>query len=138
MFYTLGFLRYKNHVLLIRKNKPDWQRGFLNGLGGRIEDSETIEESFIREVQEEAGIQLDFNEIERAGTLRGPEWFVYLFRGETIKIYDAITNSTEGRVLIKSISELDAWKTEALPNLGWIIPCIFYKEKIIADYTYVA
>src|SRR5690606_7863558 len=28
------------HVCLIRKQKPDWQKGLLNGVGGKIEDSD--------------------------------------------------------------------------------------------------
>jgi len=37
--YCLGFAFYRSRrkVVLIRKTKPDWQRGKLNGVGGKIE-----------------------------------------------------------------------------------------------------
>ena len=37
--YVLGFAFSKSGqmVLLIWKNKPEWQRGKMNGIGGKIE-----------------------------------------------------------------------------------------------------
>ena len=41
--YVLGFLFRDNctSVVLIRKDKPRWQAGLLNGVGGKINDGET-------------------------------------------------------------------------------------------------
>lgn len=43
--YVAGFLfgpmPRHNYVALIRKNKPDWQKGKLNGIGGKVEAGET-------------------------------------------------------------------------------------------------
>ena len=44
------------HVLLLRKAKPKWQEGFLNGVGGKIEVGETIAGAMAREFREETGI----------------------------------------------------------------------------------
>lgn len=41
--YVLGFAFYQDTVLLINKERPDWQAGRLNGVGGKIE---AIDESF--------------------------------------------------------------------------------------------
>ena len=56
--YVLGFLfsQHPTRVVLIRKNKPDWQRGLLNGVGGKVEDGETAHDAMIREFEEEAGV----------------------------------------------------------------------------------
>ena len=37
--YVVGFAfnKEKTKVLLIKKTKPDWQAGQLNGIGGKIE-----------------------------------------------------------------------------------------------------
>jgi hypothetical protein len=43
-------------VLLIRKAKPDWMKGKLNGVGGKIEQGESVYEAQAREVLEETGI----------------------------------------------------------------------------------
>ena len=38
-YYVLGFLFSPDckRVALIIKNRPDWQAGFLNGIGGKID-----------------------------------------------------------------------------------------------------
>lgn len=54
--YCLGFLfNDSNEVLLVRKNKPDWQKGLLNGVGGKIEENESPSSAMIREFKEEVG-----------------------------------------------------------------------------------
>jgi len=52
---VVGFAFYHiDCVYLIRKKRPIWQAGCLNGIGGHVEDGETAEEAMIREFQEEA------------------------------------------------------------------------------------
>jgi 8-oxo-dGTP diphosphatase len=57
--YVLGFLFHgaplARRVALIRKAKPDFQRGKLNGIGGKIEPGESAYEAQIREFKEETG-----------------------------------------------------------------------------------
>lgn len=43
-------------VVLIRKTKPKWQVGKLNGVGGKIEDGESEIASMVREFHEETGV----------------------------------------------------------------------------------
>ncbi len=45
-------------VLLVRKNRPEWQRGYLNGIGGKIEEDESPEAAMERECHEETGLAL--------------------------------------------------------------------------------
>lgn len=67
--YVAGFLfRQKGNgifqcegiieVALIRKIKPEWQNGLLNGIGGKIEPGEYPLGAMIREFQEEAGLYI--------------------------------------------------------------------------------
>lgn len=53
--YTLGFLFSfdKQKVALIRKERPNWQKGKFNGIGGHTEQGETAEECIEREFGEE-------------------------------------------------------------------------------------
>ena len=59
--YVLGFMfsRDLERVLLIRKNRPAFQAGKFNGIGGKIEGTvkplETPLQAMVREFEEEAG-----------------------------------------------------------------------------------
>ncbi len=58
--YTLCFCIHDQHVLLLkRKKKPN--AGLWNGLGGKIEAGEHHQHCVIREIQEEAAIDLQRN-----------------------------------------------------------------------------
>jgi 8-oxo-dGTP diphosphatase len=56
--YVLGFMFDEKFekVLLVRKQKPAWQKGLLNGPGGKIENPETAIGAMVREFKEETGI----------------------------------------------------------------------------------
>lgn len=59
--YVAGFLFSPDfeNVVLIEKNKPAWQKGKYNGIGGKIEEGETPGEAMRREFEEEAGLSID-------------------------------------------------------------------------------
>ena len=46
------------NVILIKKNRPDWQIGKLNGIGGKVEPDETAEDAIVRECFEESDLML--------------------------------------------------------------------------------
>lgn len=57
-------------VLLVLKDRPDWQKGRYNLLGGKVEPDETANFAAVRELHEESGL----NPIEHAsysGTISG-------------------------------------------------------------------
>jgi 8-oxo-dGTP diphosphatase len=55
--YVLAFIfDTNNNIWLIEKQKPSWQKGKLNGIGGKIEEGETEDEAMYRELEEEAGV----------------------------------------------------------------------------------
>lgn len=54
---TFAFTESGSHVLLIRKARPDWQKGYLNGIGGKFEPSDrSMIDCTIREFREETGL----------------------------------------------------------------------------------
>ncbi len=58
--YVCGFLfdGPKKCVALIQKNRPDWQKGLLNGLGGKVKEGESSVAAMQREFLEEAGVDV--------------------------------------------------------------------------------
>jgi 8-oxo-dGTP diphosphatase len=56
--YVVGFMFDESmmNVALIRKQKPQWQAGLLNGIGGKVEENELPSKAMVREFNEEAGL----------------------------------------------------------------------------------
>src|SRR6187551_1822550 len=79
--YACGFLFSPDRarVLLIRKRRPAWQAGKLNGVGGKIEPSDDSPlAAMTREFREEAGITIEnWQEIL---TLTAPDWHTHFYR----------------------------------------------------------
>lgn len=56
----------RSRVWLVRKNRPAWQAGRLNGIGGKIEPGETPHAAMVREFEEEAGLRVErWDEVAR-------------------------------------------------------------------------
>jgi 8-oxo-dGTP diphosphatase len=58
--YVLGFAfsRDGSHVVLIQKDRPEWQKGKYNGIGGKIEHNEVPSHAMWREFSEETGVNI--------------------------------------------------------------------------------
>ena len=60
--FVVGFAfdSKSEQILLITKNRPEWQKGCLNGIGGKIEIRETPSTAMKRESMEETGLNLNW------------------------------------------------------------------------------
>lgn len=58
--FVVGFAfnLIKSKILLVEKRRPEWQKGLLNGVGGKIERGESPLEAMNRETLEETGLVL--------------------------------------------------------------------------------
>lgn len=76
--YVAGFMfnDTKDIVLLIKKIKPEWQKGKLNAIGGKIEIeiNETPIQAMVREFKEETGIKTLEEDWSLFCTLVNIEW----------------------------------------------------------------
>lgn len=123
--YVCGFYfdHYHKRVVLIWKNKPKWQEGHLNGVGGKIESGETPSFAMRREFKEETGI--NHESWYDLVTLEGKDWRVYFFYavGEINEFEYASTQETEEVAKI-DVDSLDDFKH--ISNLRWLIPLALY------------
>lgn len=130
--YVVGFMfdSCGAAVLLIRKNRPTWQAGKLNGIGGRVEDGETPGEAMRREFLEETGV--DHGEWQRFCTLRDDRgWLVHFYAasGDVLKA----KSLTDEKLICCGLPALH--QAEVLPNLRWLIPmALSMKHETISHF----
>jgi 8-oxo-dGTP diphosphatase len=131
--YVVGFLFSEecDRVALVRKNRPEWQAGKLNGIGGKIEANETPDEAMVREFEEETGMMVP--KWEEFCTLEGDNSLVYCFKaiGDVTQVR---TVETE-RIEVHSVERLLNFNySEALPNLRWLIPMAMEQNMTASVY----
>ncbi|KXJ98477.1 MAG: hypothetical protein UZ19_OD1000681 [Parcubacteria bacterium OLB19] len=84
---TLALIIRNNQILLGYKKKGEIGQETLNGPGGKKEDNESLEKCLVRETQEEVGITLDIDRLEKVGIItffnaETPDFEVHIFRTE--------------------------------------------------------
>lgn len=132
--YVLGFLFSpdKKHVALIRKNKPDWQKGKLNGIGGKIEPSDASPlVAMVREFEEETGM-----------FAKGWQHYAMLgnenARVEVFRLFAlnevSLESTTDEIVSWHPINKLE--KLACIPNLRWLIPLAFDDRTLRTEATF--
>lgn len=122
--YSCGFLvdQSRESVLLIRKNKPEKQKGRLNGVGGKVEDGETFRMAMEREFQEEAGMHV--TSWKETVLLIGEHYEVQFFWA--VGDLSKAVSMTEEKLEIHRVDSL-VNNRDVLTNLKWIIPVMFDK-----------
>jgi len=116
--YVVGFLFSSDYkrVVLINKNRPEFQKGLYNGVGGRIEEDELPIDAMIREFYEETDVLIE-NWKEYA--ILDGDCVVHVFAAYSEK-YSEVTTKTDERVEILYTFEVPSLKI--MPNLRWLIP----------------
>jgi 8-oxo-dGTP diphosphatase len=122
--YTLGFLFNKNlsKVLLIHKLSPEWQKGKVNGLGGKFEQGEKNTECISREVKEETGLITKDSDWRKIGELHSSKF--------DVDVMAAIYEESEKDAQSIEKEQIEWFYVDKLPknimsNLSWLIPiCI--------------
>lgn len=128
--YVCGFMFSpdRSRVLLIRKRRPAWQVGKLNGVGGKVEAGEAPYQAMRREFREEA--DLDVADWQHALTLTGPDWTADFFRA--FGDIEAARPLTDELLERRSVRLLPA---DVIPNLSWIVPLMLDDELIAGRYA---
>lgn len=135
--YVVGFMfsASKNYVVLIKKNRPAWQKGFLNGVGGKIEPGESPESAMVREFYEETGVntvKTDWNEF---AVMEGDHAKIHVFK--------AISNDacamadTKTDEIVDVFNVWDVPNLKIVPNLKWLVPMAAYDKVLKAEVKFV-
>lgn len=134
-YYVVGFLFSldctckKNcaRVALIRKNRPSWQSGLWNGIGGKIEPNETSLEAMRREFREEAG--LDIADWKLFLVSDGPKEVIHFYVAQvdqkTLRTVQTTTDEEVGVFHIDTACDTGTREFKAVPNLKWELHMAF-------------
>lgn len=141
--YVVGFAfnADRSKVVLIRKNRPQWQAGKLNGPGGKFIEGETPEQCMCREFIEETGVQTLESDWHYFTKIIGRDGDVYFFRMFDDKVLKAVSHTDEEVVILDVKYDLIA--QHSLSNLVWLIgialddnqPIFFVEANYNQDFT---
>ena len=114
-----GFLFDSNEqfVVLVKKNRPKWQKGKWNGVGGHIEENEEPRTAMRREFREETGLNVNEERWSKFVEMYSPTWVVHFYYAfdESMKV----RVNTDEDIRIFRIHDLPE---NTIPNLRWLIP----------------
>jgi 8-oxo-dGTP diphosphatase len=117
--YVVGFLFDPElyWVVLIKKNRPGWQAGKLNGVGGHVEEGEDPLTAMQREFREETGVDIpDWRRFCRLDFVNG----VLDCYFSVSEKYKNVTTCTDEEVTWYEISGLMENGGYCVPNVKWL------------------
>lgn len=116
--YVLGFLfnPEKTEVVLIKKNRPSWQAGKINGIGGLIEDNELLARAMKREFEEETGLEI--SDWHYFATMDCVSCIVHCFNASS-EDYRKVKSNTDEEIIIIEIAKLHLHPI--ISNISWLV-----------------
>lgn len=127
MNYVAGFMfsHDRSRVALIRKSKPAWQAGKLNGIGGKIEIGEDGFLAMQREFQEETGYLTTIKQWEHFCMMSGRnnsnegdfrvDFFV------TVGDLSMLRCVTDEEIVWAFTEEMNPARKDVIENIPWLI-----------------
>ena len=153
---TVGFIFNPSgdQVLLIKKNRPEWQAGKFNGIGGHLNHGEELDNDFkrcfIREVKEECNLVLNYDSVKQIGrifSVAGETKYkesvivpIFVYKMETEAEMANVKQLTDEPLMWLGTFEL--CMDRVIPNLMFLVPFAWYclhqtllkKGDIILEY----
>lgn len=115
--YVAGFMFDADKVALVLKNRPTWQAGKMNGIGGHIEPGEAPEEAMKREFREETGYKEKVY-WHKFAELSGDDWKVYFFW--SLGDHSVLKTTTDEKIVSIPCDTIN--HMNCIPNLQWLVP----------------
>jgi len=131
--WVVGFLldTDADRVVLVRKNRPEWQRGRLNGVGGKVEPGESHADAMPREFAEETGVHLAID-WHHFASLTWEQGIVHFYRAFAPRsVLDECRTVTDESIEQHRIHALLApghGRNYVTPNLLWLVPLAAHRH----------
>ena len=103
--YVVGIVICDSRALFIVKNRPEWQAGRLNGVGGKIKEKESPYDAIVRKCNEECGLAL-VSWAFLGNITRKDEYVVHYF-GSYASTFETAYSATDERITIVDLAKLD-------------------------------
>lgn len=120
-------------VVLIRKARPEWQAGRLNGVGGKVEPDVDVVDGAVsivaamtREFAEETGVRTGREEWQHFASLKWEEGTVHFFRLFDWRVVRDSRTLTDEPIEVHRVAELD--RARVTPNLRWLVPLAAHRH----------
>jgi len=126
--YTVGLIFDKSlsRIALMEKTHPEWQKGKLNGIGGKVEKEESDLECLVREIEEETSLQTKPEAWTQFASMIGEDWQVNFY----VTAYDgpeeSVKTVTDEKVGWYSANDLPS---KVITDLIWLVPLALDKLK---------
>ena len=133
MNYSCGLVFNQNNskLAMIKKNRPWWQKGRYNGVGGKVEGTETYIECMIRETKEEMGLDTNEEDWVSLGRLIINDSNVMFFAIFGIDFY-TLKQITDEEIYIISVKHIFDIKSDVynliMPNIRTAIGLVLDKR----------
>jgi 8-oxo-dGTP diphosphatase len=128
--YVVGFIFSKDGLstALIRKNRPAWQRGRLNGVGGHIEPGERVVTAMRRECEEETGVTIPEEAWDEIAVVYGDDFQIFYFR-TFVEIATLLQMKSQTDEEVEIMSPNVSNLSMIVPNVRWMLsfaldPCV--------------
>ena len=109
--YVVGFCfdTELEHVAIVKKNRPDYQAGLFNGIGGKIEFREIGKAAMEREFYEETGVRIDQNTWTHFGDKSdGKNFLVKVYYATSSNVFECKTVEDE-EIFVVPVADIDQY-----------------------------
>ena len=93
-------------IISILKNRPDYQKNKLNGIGGKVENDETYIEAMIREFKEETSVSTFVSDWSNFAVLVNDFFIIECFKTNISGLSKAVQNVTDEKLVILDYNDI--------------------------------